>query len=113
MKNSILTLAVAGAMTLPAFAKIEMGVPFADGVVLQRDREVPVWGKAAPGRKVTVAFAGNEVSATACEKGCWKVMLPAMPASKESRSLVVTECEEGWLWDSECDRAEVKDVLVG
>ena len=113
MKNSILTLAVAGAMTLPAFAKIEMGVPFADGVVLQRDREVPVWGKAAPGRKVTVAFAGNEVSATACEKGCWKVMLPAMPASKESRSLVVTECEEGWLWDGECDRAEVKDVLVG
>ena len=38
-------------------AKIELGVPFTDGVVLQRGREVPVWGKAAPGAQVKVSFA--------------------------------------------------------
>ena len=105
--------AVAGAVALPAFAKIDMGTPFTDGIVLQRGREVPVWGKAEPGRKVTVAFAGNEVATIACAKGCWKVMLPAMEASRESRTMTVTESEIGWLWDSELDVVEVKDVLVG
>ena len=113
MKNKILTLSVAGAMALPAFAKIDLGTPFADGMVLQRGREVPVWGKAEPGRKVTVAFAGNEVATVACAKGCWKVMLPAMEASKESRTLTVTESEIGWLWDSALETVELKDVLVG
>ncbi len=113
MKNLTITLFMAGAMTLPAFAKIDLGTPFADGMVLQRGREVPVWGKATAGSKVTVEFAGNEVSATACAKGCWKVMLPSMEASKESRVLKVTEREPGYLFDSELDAVEVKDVLVG
>ena len=113
MKKIILPLVAAGAICLPAFAKVEMGTPFTDGVVLQRDRQVPVWGKAEPGRKVTVAFAGNEVSTIACAKGCWKVMLPAMEASKESRVLTVTEAEIGWLWDSATDVVAVQDVLVG
>lgn len=113
MRNTILTVAVAGALTLPAFAKIELGTPFSDGMVLQRGREVPVWGKAEPGRKVTVEFAGNEAVTVACAKGCWKVMLPAMEASKESRVLTVTESEIGWLWDSDLETVEVKDVLVG
>jgi len=113
MKNLFLTTCVAGALALPAFAKIELGTPFSDGMVLQREREVPVWGKAAPGSKVTVAFADGEASAVACAKGCWKVMLPAMEASKKSRTLTVTESEPGWLWDNELDTVEVKDVLVG
>jgi len=113
MKKACLTLAVVGAVTLPTFAKIDLGTPFSDGIVLQRLRDVPVWGKAEPGRKVTVSFAGNEVSTVACAKGCWKVALPAMPASKESRVMTVTESEIGWLWDSVCETVEVKDVLVG
>ena len=108
-------LAVVGAAmcALPVFAKIELGTPFADGMVLQRGREVPVWGKAEPGCKVTVEFADAEVSTTACAKGCWKVMLPAMEASKESRTLTVTESDAGWLWDTERETVELKDVLVG
>ena len=107
-------LAVACALAaLAAQAKIEMGTPFTDGAVLQRGREVPVWGKAEPGRKVTVAFGDAEVSTIACAKGCWKVMLPAMAASRENRVLKVTESEIGWLWDTESDAVEVKDVLVG
>ena len=100
-------------LVLSASAKVELGTPFADGMVLQREREVPVWGKADPGRKVTVEFAGAEVSTIAGSCGCWKVKLPAMAASKESRTLTVTESEIGWLWDSALETVEVKDVLVG
>ena len=104
---------VAMAFALAAEAKIELGTPFADGMVLQRGMKVPVWGKAEPGRKVTVEFAGNEVSTVACPDGCWKVKLPAMCASKESRTLAVTERESGWLWDTALDTVEIRDVLVG
>lgn len=83
---------------------IELGSPFADGMVLQRDREVPVWGCTESGGKVTVSFAGNEVSTTAGADGRWSVRLPAMKASKESRTLVVRS-------GAECRR--VTDVLVG
>ena len=62
-----------------AEAKIEMGAPFADGMVLQRGMKVPVWGRVVPDaedlakpseggpkvalpgkRKITVSFAGQE-----------------------------------------------------
>lgn len=109
--KTMMTVAVA-ACALPLFAKIELGTPFSDGVVLQRGREVPVWGKADPGKKVTVEFAGNEASAIAGKCGCWKVMLPSMEASKEDRVMRVTEIEDGW-FGSVTDEVEIKDVLVG
>ena len=112
MKKVVFGLGIAS-LVLSASAKIEMGTPFSDGAVLQRGMKVPVWGKSTPGSKVTVAFAGNSVSTDACSGGCWKVYLPPMEASKESRTLTVTESEAGWLWDSTLDMAEVKDVLVG
>lgn len=112
--NSKFVIAVGAiAAAFAVKAEIKLAAPFADGMVLQRGREVPVWGKAEPGRKVTVAFGDAEVATIACAKGCWKVALPAMEASKESRTLTVTESEIGWLWDSELSSVEVKDVLVG
>ena len=112
MKKEIVALGLTS-LVFSASAKIELGTPFTDHAVLQRGREVPVWGQAEPGRKVTVEFAGNSVSATACPGGRWMVKLPAMAASKESRTLTVTESEPGWLWDSATETVEVKDVLVG
>ena len=112
MKKVIVVLCFMS-LGLSASAKIELATPFSDGMVLQRGMEVPVWGKAEPGRKVTVEFAGNSVSAIACPGGCWKVKLPTMEASKESRVLTVTESESGWLWDTALETVEVKDVLVG
>ncbi len=112
MKKLIMT-SLAAACALPLFAKIELATPFSDGVVLQRERPVPVWGKAAPGKKVVVSFAGATVEATAAGDGAWMAKLPSMPASKESRVLRVAECEPGLLWDTETDVAEVRDVLVG
>ena len=103
----------AAACALPLFAKIELATPFADGAVLQRERAVPVWGRATPGSKVVVTFAGARVATTAAADGTWRVDLPAMAASKESRTLRAAECEAGFLWDTETSVAEAKDVLVG
>ena len=41
-------------------SSVELGTPFADQAVLQRDMKVPVWGWADSGVKATVSFAGGE-----------------------------------------------------
>ncbi len=74
----------------PACAEVELASPFTDHLVLQRALPVPVWGKAEPGERVTVAFAGHTREAVADVRGDWRVDLPALEASAEERELVVT-----------------------
>ena len=113
MKNAII-LSAAVVCALPLFAKIELGTPFADHMVLQRGRPVPVWGKAAPGRTVEVSFADATVSAEVASDGSWRVALPAMEACKEPRTLAVAEYEPCAFWFSKkIDETKVEDVLVG
>lgn len=104
-----LTLSVAALCALPLFAKIDLATPFADRMVLQRERDVPVWGKADPGKRVVVSFAGAKVEAVAASDGAWAVKLPKMSASKESRVLRVAECAAG----GETHVVQLQDVLVG
>ena len=76
MKTSILIVAGAVALAvIEAAAKPVPATPFADNMVLQRGRQVPVWGTAEPDEKVTVAFAGQTKGATADAKGAWRVEL--------------------------------------
>ncbi len=60
---------------------------FSDHMVLQRAAAVPLWGKAAAGASVTVAFAGQSVEAKADKEGRWKVKLDPMKSSAKGRSL--------------------------
>ena len=100
---SMFKVSIWGAVSLlaaSAWCEVKLASPVADGMVLQRDKEVAVWGTADVGEKVTVSFAGNTVEATADAQGAWRVNLPKMAASKESRELVVND-------------RKVSDVLVG
>ncbi|MBO7654902.1 MAG: hypothetical protein J6U40_08260 [Kiritimatiellae bacterium] len=103
MKKLMMMVTAAMAGVMAGYADVELAMPFNDGMVLQRDRAVPVWGKAAPGEKVKVAFAGKEKETVAGEDGTWRVTLDPMPASKENRTLTVTGA----------NTVTVKDVLVG
>lgn len=69
---------------------LEMPTFFNDNMILQRETEVPVWGTAPAGQLVSVEFAGAKGEATADQDGRWLVKLPAMPASKQGRDLVVS-----------------------
>ena len=53
---------------------------FSDGMVLQRDRDVRVWGWGEVGEKVAVSLAGNSASAVCDQTGKWMLTLPAMSA---------------------------------
>lgn len=53
---------------------------FSDNMVLQRDREVPVWGRANAGERVTVSLNGKSTSAITDASGKWTVRVGPLPA---------------------------------
>jgi len=85
-------------------AKVRLPGVFSDHMVLQRAATVPVWGQADAGEPVTVEFAGQKKSATADANGKWSVKLDSLPASTESRELLVTGKDSS---------VKISDVLVG
>lgn len=69
-------------------------------MVLQRDKAVPVWGKADAGEEVVVEFAGQKKSAKAGADGKWMVKLDAMPPNAVPQVL-------------KAGNVSVQDVVVG
>ena len=62
--------------------KLRPAAVFSGNMVLQQGVPVPVWGKAAPGAAVSCRLepAGAAAAGTADADGCWRLMLPALPA---------------------------------
>jgi sialate O-acetylesterase len=81
-------------------ADVKLAGVFSDGMVLQREMPVPVWGWAEAGEKVIVSFGGQNKEVVADDAGAWKVSLDPMEASAENRELRV-------------GKVIVKNVLVG
>lgn len=82
------------------FAAVQLASPFGDHMVLQRERQVPVWGRGTPGETVTVEFAGQRLETAVGKDGRWRVDLAPMPACGRGRTL-------------KAGGVEIKDVLVG
>lgn len=74
----------------------------ADHMVVQRDREIPVWGTAAPGSEIIVEFAGQSVAAKAGAAGDWAVKLSPRPAGGPFEMRIRGDGER-----------TVKDILIG
>ena len=83
---------------------LELGSPFADGMVLQRGLPLKIWGFATPGARVKVCFANATAQGKVAEDGRWLVTLPQQRANGDGRVLTVSCGNE---------RLEVRDVLVG
>jgi len=74
---------VAGKGTAPpSKLAIELGTPFRDNAIFQREMPVPVWGNSQPGAKITIVFAAQTKTALADKDGKWKITLDRMSADK-------------------------------
>ncbi len=89
-------------MIAPAQAAVQPHVLFSDNGVLQQKVKVPVWGTTDQNEKVTVSFAGQEIS-TMPKDGRWKVELAPLAAG--GPHLMTISQGSG--------KVEVKNVLVG
>lgn len=67
-------------LTSPLLAEPRLPHLFSSHMVLQRDKEIAVWGWADPGEKISVSLGSFARETTAAGDGRWKVSLSAMPA---------------------------------
>ena len=88
---------------LSSRADVTLPAIFSDHMVLQRGTRVPVWGVAAPGEKITVAFAGQTQSTTAAPDGKWQVAFVNLAASATPQTLTLKGN----------NTVTIQDVLVG
>ena len=98
----IATLAAGACITGPAAGAVNLPPVLSSHMVLQRDMAVPIWGTAAAGEKVTVAFRQQTQSAVADAQGKWLVKLAPLTAGGPD-TLTVTASNTNVL----------EDVLVG
>ena len=83
-------------------AEVALDPLFGDHAVLQAGNDVPVWGSAAEGEKVSVRLAGAEAS-TVAQNGRWQVRFPQLKASPTPVELVATGT----------NTVTSRDILVG
>lgn len=81
---------------------------FGDGMVLQRETAVPVWGKAPPLHKVTIKFAGQLKTTTSDDQGRWRITLDALAVRREP-SVLELQCDDSTIT---CENILVGDVWL-
>ena len=92
-------------LTINSYAEIEVPSIFSDGMILQRDMPVKIWGKATPNAKINVQFASQNKSTNADTKGNWSLYLDKLDTSHQAREMKISE--NGKIQKS------FKNVLVG
>lgn len=85
-------------------AQLSVADIFSDNMVLQRNKPVPVWGKASPGLPVTVRFAGQEKKTNTGNDGKWMVELAPLTVSSTPATLSISTANQS---------LELRNVLVG
>lgn len=85
-------------------AQLSIAEVFSDNMVLQREKPVTLWGRAAPGMVIHVLFSNQTANAVTDAAGKWQLVLNPMPASFSPETLMITTAAGGM---------ELKNILVG
>ncbi|WP_186756546.1 sialate O-acetylesterase [Echinicola salinicaeni] len=86
------------------FAEVKLPHLISDGMVLQRDQEIRIWGWADAGEVVKVDFEGKSKAVTSSGDGKWEAVFPAMKAGgpyvmEISGNASVISLKDIWLGD--------------
>ncbi|MDC8103538.1 sialate O-acetylesterase [Chryseobacterium sp. PTM-20240506] len=99
MKNRILYLLFFLAAICSFHAKVRLPALVSDGMILQRNQDLKIWGYADAGEKITVKFISKTYHATADQNGNWTLMLPKLNA--------------GGPYSMTINEITLKDILIG
>jgi len=91
--------------TDPDYPILQVAEYYRDGVVLQRNHPIQVWGHANQGVKVTVTLDDAAKTAVANDLQQWSVTFPARKASSKPITLTVTSSHD--------HSRTVKNILLG
>ncbi len=83
-------------------AKVQLPQLFQSGMVLQRNKPIPVWGKADPQEKVIIRWNKRQYATVADADGRWRIDLPQMkaggPYTMMVNDLALTDVLVGDVW---------------
>ncbi|MDD2798596.1 MAG: sialate O-acetylesterase [Bacteroidales bacterium] len=82
---------------------LALGELFNEGVVLQRNAKVLIWGKATPTTSITVTIQGKMAQTTTSSSGEWKITLPKL---KEGGPYLLSVYDKN-------DTLKINEVYVG
>ncbi len=84
---------------------VKLPVLISDGMVLQRDSKINIWGWASPGEKVQIKFNKKTVNTVTDSDGNWKISLPPMKAGgpynmevKGNNTITINDILIGDVW---------------
>jgi sialate O-acetylesterase len=92
---------------LPVLVQANVRLPFllSNGMVLQRDTKLVIWGWASPGEKVQIRFIKKTVNTVTDADGNWKVSLPPIKAGgpysmmvKGNNTITINDILVGDVW---------------
>lgn len=95
----ILALCITGSLN----AQIRLPKLISDGMVLQRNEKLKVWGWAESGEKIRIRFQGKNYSGTTEENGKWEITLPEFQAGGPYEMTI----------SGKRDKLSIKDILIG
>ncbi len=107
MKSRILNVTIFLFLSLVAFSQnLKLGELFNEGVVLQRNAKVELWGTAAPSQQVSVEIQGKKHKTLSNENGKWALNLSPMKAggpysltvASNSETVKLNEVYVGEVW---------------
>jgi sialate O-acetylesterase len=71
------------------YAQLRLPKVIGSNMVLQRDKQVPIWGWTKPGEQVTVTFASQHKSAKADTSGYWRITLSPLKANDKPADMTI------------------------
>src|SRR6478672_11178450 len=102
MIKQLLVIISLVASTFSVFADIKLPALVSNGMVLQREKQIPLWGWAAPTEKISINFKNKTYHAVADAKVKWLIKLPAMEAGGPYQMVI-----------SGTNKITISDILIG
>jgi sialate O-acetylesterase len=102
MKKPVYTILFILLISVVSFGQVRLPKLISDGMVLQRNANVKIWGWASNGEKITIHFINKTYRTTANDNGDWNVILSNLKA--------------GGPYNMKIDASNsitIKDILVG
>lgn len=95
-------LVVALLATTSAFCQVRLPKLISNGLVLQRDAKIKIWGWSAPNEKIAIDFINKKYKIEANDQGEWELQLPTLKAGGPYTMKI-----------SASNSIQIDDILIG
>lgn len=92
-------------LSTTAFSQVRLPKLISNGMILQRDAKIKIWGWAAPNEKIALEFRNKNHEITANDKGEWEIQLSNLKAGgpfvmkiKASNAIEINDILIGDVW---------------